>query len=227
MAPHTSSSTALRRSVERADVDEGVARGGYERDVSESNALLTRNADQADATWAEIHALESRLQRLAQERRDEIDRRVKVVEREERRHVDMSHFRKFAEEHGVLLAAAARTAEAEELLCDMMDEIVRGCAALAQRRVHADRGRLGDARSGTLGEHLAHFREQYLHLGELLYKKERALEELDQRSVYAQAQQELAMDSFNPRAKEYALMKVDIDDERERVKREIAELQRK
>lgn len=218
---------ALEEAVRRVDGDESIAKGGFSSDMTSSNELLERNAEESERVWEQIHELESRLHRLAMERRSEADRRVKAVEREERRQVDMLHFREFASAHHEKLFAVSRALEADELMCDMMDEALRGFAVLGMEKVHHDRSQIVAARSAALHEHHVHFREQYLHLGELLFKKERALEELSQRSVYARAQQELAMDSFNPRAKEYAIQKGDIDVDIRKMEQEIAILQDK
>ncbi|CUG06054.1 paraflagellar rod protein, putative [Bodo saltans] len=217
----------LEAATRRAEIDEGIARGGFQSDMASSDELLERNAAESEEVWSQIHALETRLQKLANERRDEADRRVKAVEREERRRVDMRHFSEFAAAHHDKLFSVSRLLEADELLCDMMDEALRGFAVIGLEKIAFDRGQVAAARSAALQEHHMHFREQYLHLGELLYKKERALEELTQRSVYARAQQELAMDSFNPKAKEYAIQKSDIDVDIRKMDEEIAVLQSK
>jgi hypothetical protein len=217
----------LETATKRAESDEGIARGGFSNDMASSDELLERNAAESEEVWSQIHALEMRLQQLANERREEADRRVKAIEREERRQVDMRHFSEFASEHHEKLFSVSRLLEADELLCDMMDEALRGFAVVGLEKIAFDRGQIAAARSAALQEHHAHFREQYLHLGELLYKKERALEELTQRSVYAKAQQELAMDSFNPKAKKYAIQKSDIDVDIRRMDDEITVLQSK
>lgn len=219
--------TALEDSMRRADADDEVAASGFRQDLDSSDSLMLSNATESEEIWNQIHQLEARLQSLAAQRRDEADRRVKAVEREERRRVDMSHFRAYAGAHHEKLFSMLRSLEADELMCDMMDETLRGFAVLGFEKLAFDRMEIHNARSAALMEHLTHFRVQYLHLGELLFKKDRALEELTQRSQYALAQQELAMDSFNPRAKEFAIQKEALDIDSGKLKHEISLLQSK
>lgn len=145
------------------------------------------------------------------ERRVEVDKKVKMLEREERRHIDMIHFTEFAESHTQLLEKAMRSCDGDELLTSMITEITQGGFSAVKAVMDSIEQKIETLRMDALGQHLGHFRIQYLALGELLFKKERQLDELEQRAVFAQTQQELAMDSFNPAAREFALQREDID----------------
>jgi hypothetical protein len=217
----------LGENLQRAQSDENIARQGFLSERAASDHALQQNLQKEEVVWKQIQELEDQLVQLAAERREQVDKRVKLTEREERRRVSMIHFLEFATTHGKLLETASRSAEAEELLCEMFSEILQGCATAANQVVQRCENKTSQLRLATLIEHKEHFRKQYLLLGELMFKKDRAIEELEQRSVFAQTQQELAMDSFNPRAKEFALLSREIEEAKRAAKKEIDDLRAK
>ena len=217
----------LNENLQRAQTDESIARQGFLTERAASDLALQQNMAKEEAVWKQISELEKTLVQLSADRREEVDKRVKLVEREERRRVSMIHFLEFAKAHGDLLETAARGAEADELLGEMFTEILQGCVAASNQATKRYQARTTQLRLATLNEHKDHFRKQYLLLGELMFKKDRSMDELEQKLVFAQTQQELAMDSFNPRAKEFAVLSKEVEERKRSVKQEIDDLRSK
>ena len=217
----------LNRSVDIANSTQSKARQLFLAERNVSDEFLKKNSLDQDVIWEEINRAEAQLRILSQTRRDEIDRRVKRIEREERRQVEMDHFQEFAEKHRAILNAALQRCEAEELLCSMMLEIYRGCVGSSRTLLNGLKTSLSEHFQRTLDDHLTHFSRQYLLLGDLLFKKERLLEELKQKAHVAKSLQELAMDSFNPRAREYALERQEYDVIINNVENQLVALRRK
>ena len=218
---------ALESKASRTRSDNASALASFQASRDASDAFLAVNAEQQDAVWEQMRLLELELVRLATARREEIDRRVKLVEREERREMDVSGFESFASDHSETLTAAARLCEAKELLAEMLEELTLGVCDLSRNTMLSGNGSLGEMQAAAHEEHYRHFRRHYLLLGKLQYKKERVLDEWVQRAQVAHSLQELAMDSFNPKARQYALEAQETEDMIAAVTSELDVLRRK
>ena len=204
---------ALQRTLSKTQRDNQVARDSYAASRGGSDRRLAENASRQAMVWAQIHELEKELSSLAGARRDEVDRRVKLIEREERREMEVRNFEMFAEEHHSRLTEVFRSCEAREYVAEMLEETCVGVCEVASRAVSQAAERMVSFESAAHVEHFKHFREHYLLLGKLQFMKERMLDEYVQRAQVAQSLQELAMDSYNPQAREFALEKQRLEDQ--------------
>lgn len=232
-------STASKRAVLRDDLkritdqrrkasdDERLARGAFEEQKDASDAALVENARRQDQCWKQMMALEQELIGLATQRRDEVDRRTRMVEREERRRCDMLHFTNFADTHCELLKTSLTSCEAEEELGQMMQEVVLQACAAVDSKVTAMKKTLEDSTLHAYAEHSDRFREQYLHLGDITYRKERLIDELDRRISMLNVQQDIAMQTFNPKARVLSEQRAELELERARVQQYVAVLHEK
>lgn len=217
----------LNEERSKAQADEDAARASFLAEKESSDKELQNNWDAQTKVWEQLFELEKQLADLAAKRRIEVDRRVKMTEREERRRVDMRHFEEFVNEHQKLLEATIRTCQADDQLGDIMEDVVTGTCVTIKRRSNDLYKDLSALRNAAYEEHLHHFTEQYLFLGEIMFRKNRLLDELRRKAEYAVAQQEMAMDSFNPSARKYAQMKAELDAEADQLAREVEQLKDK
>lgn len=77
------------------------------------------------------------------------------------------------------------------------------------------------------GEYLSQFRGMYLTLGDLQYKKEANIAALEEKMEHARMQQEMMMESLNPKAKEYSALRKDLQKTRDDMESQVHTLREK
>lgn len=175
-----------------------------------SDRFLKDNATHMDQCYAAMEEIERQLNKLSQERSEALQKRVHAIEEEEKRRADANNVENFVKEHRVLLETTMHNLDVAEEVTDLVDELISsGCNAVEQRMRDIDASI--NAQRAKIHEHrLQHFRQLYLTIGDLQYKKERHMEELDKKIEQVHIQQELAMETFNPKAKEFSQVKKDL-----------------
>lgn len=193
--------TALQRQLSDEDRE---LRSRFVRLRTDSDAYLKENLSETERCYKAMEELERHVARLAAERSDALSRRIAADVQEAQRVADLENFYAFAKQHRLLLETSLRTVESSEEVTDLFHELVSsGCNAAGQR-IRALESGIEATRLRLQEERLSQFRNLYLTLGDLQYKKERNLEELDKKIEQVHIQQEIAMDTFNPKAKELA-----------------------
>eukprot|EP00658_Telonema_sp_P-2_P012615 TRINITY_DN14803_c0_g1_i2.p1 TRINITY_DN14803_c0_g1~~TRINITY_DN14803_c0_g1_i2.p1 ORF type:complete len:310 (+),score=102.73 TRINITY_DN14803_c0_g1_i2:91-930(+) len=100
--------------------------------------------------------------------------------------------------------------EVADEVTDLMDEFVCSACNAMERHLRCVQADVEKHRMSSHELRLEHFRGMYLTLGELQYKKERNLEEIDKKIAHTHMQQDLMMETLNPRAKEFAQAKKEL-----------------
>jgi len=217
----------LNDEVERVNVEDYEKTKHYAAAVENTSGLLKQNLLAQDSCWSEIEGLERKLVQLGNERTELITRRIKDVEDNEARRVEYQHFMSFALQHKKLLELTIHNCEIAEEATDVVDEVVStGCNAV-EARMREVECELEDLRLGAHEHYLTHFRSMYLTLGDLRYKKEANIEALDEKMQVAHMQQEMYMESLNPKAKEYSQMKKDIGKLKEDLQTQVGQIKQK
>lgn len=188
---------------------------------------LEQNQKNQDQCLAAIEELEKRVAVLGEERNVIVERQLFAVEKEKRRVVDATNFAKFQTQHEAILKATLQNAEAAEEITDIFDEMVCQSCNQLEQHLRAVEDSVEVTRLKTHETRLEHFRGLYLTLGDLQYKKERNLEELDKKIAHTHIQQELAMETFNPKAKEFSQLKKDLVKVREEMESQLHTIQQK
>nr|CCC91748.1 putative paraflagellar rod protein [Trypanosoma congolense IL3000] len=194
----------------------------YKVYVTEWEKLFRHNEQQQENCLRALEELEQRIRYLEEERAFLVEDRLEVAAQEQQLADDAASFMLFASQH-------------EQKLCTTIDNLDQSLSS-GGRVLDAVRGAYNDLSKYIKDvvsreveeklleirkERLAHFRGLYLTLGELKYKKERHLEELEKRIDYYHVQQELAMDTFNPKAKEFSKAKKDLLEVKETMQQQI------
>ena len=200
---------------------------GFAAFAADNDKQLRLVVDEQHQILAQIEELEKRLLKLGGDRTELVNRRIQAIENEARRQADLANFDAFCAQHKKLLEATTQTTEVSEEVTDVFDEMIcNGCNAIEQymrdldQEIEAERMRVHELR-------LQHFRSLYLTIGDLQYKKERNMEELDKKISFTTIQQELAMETFNPKAKEFSQMKKDLLKVRDEMNSQVQTLQEK
>eukprot|EP00760_Papus_ankaliazontas_P029148 PhM_4_TR414/c0_g1_i1/m.23470 len=189
-----------------------------------SSATLKENYTKQEAAIRKIDEAEKELLQLAVERSEEMKRRMALVEAEARRKVDTQHFIDFAAQHAALLETTIHNCEIAEEVTDTVDEAVSNACKELERHLRQVEHDLECIRQDTHLQNLEGFRGFYLTLGDLLYKKERNVEEVEKKIQMAHMQQELAMETLNPRAKEFSQLKKDLQKVKEEMETQVTSL---
>jgi hypothetical protein len=200
----------LAAAADALTTEDTLLRRRYRAVRDECDAYLASNLQQQDECYAQMEELERRLRRLSEDRTEALQRRVAASVEEARRAADYAHFERFCTSRRAQLEATLREVEVAEEVTDLFDEFLCGGCNAVERRMRVVEGEIDSLRASTHDQRLAQFRQLYLTLGDLQYKKERNIEELERKIEQAHIQQEVAMDTFNPRAKEFSELKKEL-----------------
>ncbi|ESL11375.1 paraflagellar rod protein [Trypanosoma rangeli SC58] len=186
-------------------------RASFSVQMVEWEKLFELNRQQQDACLRAIEELELRLRQLAEERTFLVEDQLEAISQERQREEDAVAFMAFADRQEASLQRTLLHVEQSLHCAQSISEAVRSGYRHLNRHLQdvvlkGVENRLLEVRKERLG----HFRSLYLTLGELKFKKERHVEELNKRIEYYHVQQELAMDTFNPKAKEFSKAKKDL-----------------
>lgn len=171
---------------------------------TDSDAYLKENLSEMEKCYNAMEELERHVARLAAERSDAMQRRIAADIQEAQRVADLENFFSFTKQHKLLLDTSLRTVDASDEVTDLFHELVSSGSNAVSQRIKAIETDVETMRATLHEQRLAQFRNLYLTLGDLQYKKERNLEELDKKIEQVHIQQEIAMDTFNPKAKQLA-----------------------
>eukprot|EP01006_Ploeotia_vitrea_P018165 TRINITY_DN49435_c0_g1_i1.p1 TRINITY_DN49435_c0_g1~~TRINITY_DN49435_c0_g1_i1.p1 ORF type:complete len:674 (-),score=116.86 TRINITY_DN49435_c0_g1_i1:1333-3156(-) len=200
----------LLNELEKVNLEDYNATKHYVDDKEKSSFLLKENMQQQEACWKKIEEMEKELMRLGQARFDEVKRRTKLFEREEKRRVEYQHFLDFCNQHKQLLELTITNCETAEEITDTLDALISSGCNTIERRLREIEKEMEEERLATHDEYFQSFRKMYLTIGDLQYKKERHIEELEKKIQTAHIQQEFYMETFNPKAKEWSNQKKEL-----------------
>lgn len=195
--------------------------------VASNNALLEANSKKQDQCFEAIQKLEKIIEELATERIGLVAERVAAIKKEQRRGADVAGYESFARDRTQLLVATLQTCEAADEATDLMDEFICNTCNAVEQHLRAVEADVEKRRADAHEMRLSHFRGLYLTLGELQYKKERNLEEIDKKIAHTHIQQDIAMDTLDPKAKEFAQLKKELIAVREDMESQLGVIQEK
>uniref|UniRef100_A0A7S1L0C8 Paraflagellar rod protein n=1 Tax=Neobodo designis TaxID=312471 RepID=A0A7S1L0C8_NEODS len=181
------------------------ARDRQARELREqSDAFFRSNLMQIEQCYSAIDDLQKQITKLSTDRTDALEQRLRFIQEEDCFSCDVANFTSFYKQHRALLECTLQTLEVCEEVTDLVDEVLcSGCNAI-EHRLQDNLAEIEKCRIETHDERLKQFRQLYLTIGDLQYKKERNMEELEKKIEHTHIQQELAMETFNPKAKEFS-----------------------
>eukprot|EP00998_Keelungia_sp_KM082_P009639 NODE_581_length_1787_cov_56.237349_g572_i0.p1 GENE.NODE_581_length_1787_cov_56.237349_g572_i0~~NODE_581_length_1787_cov_56.237349_g572_i0.p1 ORF type:complete len:567 (+),score=172.28 NODE_581_length_1787_cov_56.237349_g572_i0:134-1702(+) len=195
---------ALDKLTTEARVAMQAKRDEVEGALAKSGLMLNDNWTRQNECWAKIQELASEMEHLAQLRTVEVEKRMAM----QRTMVDdevaykLQHGR--AEGRMRLLDQTLHNCEVAEEVTDVLADFVAHSCSSVERSLRDRDKTIHDITIGIHERHHQQFRKLYLTMGELTFRKERNMEELQKKITRAKAQQEVLMDSLDPRAKEVA-----------------------
>ena len=201
---------SLTTEIERVNLEDYNETKANQNAIEKLNNMFKENVLCQDVCWGEMEKLEKELIRLGQERMTCAKELIKTLEQEEKRQVEYQYFSQFTTQHKALLELTIHNCELAEEMTDSIDEFISAhCNSIEQRMRDLERD-LEDVRLEVHQSYLAHFRTMYLTIGDLQYKKEANVAALEEKIQIAHMQQEMHMESLNPKAKEFSQVKKDL-----------------
>jgi hypothetical protein len=164
---------------------------------------------------------------LGTERFEEVKRRIEENDREEKRKVEYQQFLDVVSQHKKLLELTVYNCDLAIRAIGIIEELVaEGCSAIKARYDKTNQ-ELADLRLLVHQEYLGVFRRLYKTLGQMTYKKEKKLEEIDRQIRTTHIQLEFCIETFDPNAKKHSDSKKDLYKIRASVEEEIQMLKDK
>lgn len=217
----------LHDAIQKADLEDAEAMKRFSAQKDKSEKFIKDNEDKQDECWRKIQDLERQLQKLGTERFEEVKRRIEENDREEKRKVEYQQFLDVVSQHKKLLELTVYNCDLAIRAVGIIEELVaEGCSAIKARYDKTNQ-ELADLRLLVHQEYLGVFRRLYKTLGQLGYKKEKRLEEIDRQIRTTHIQLEFCIETFDPNAKKHSDSKKDLYKLRASVEEEIQMLKDK
>eukprot|EP00992_Anisonema_acinus_P001746 TRINITY_DN10538_c3_g1_i10.p1 TRINITY_DN10538_c3_g1~~TRINITY_DN10538_c3_g1_i10.p1 ORF type:complete len:589 (+),score=171.04 TRINITY_DN10538_c3_g1_i10:66-1832(+) len=213
--------------IQKADLEDAEAMKRFAAQKDKSEKFIKDNQDKQDECWRKIQDLERQLQKLGTERFEEVKRRIEENDREEKRKVEYQQFLDVVSQHKKLLELTVYNCDLAIRAIGIIEELVaEGCSAIKARYDKTNQ-ELADLRLLVHQEYLGVFRRLYKTLGQLVYKKEKRLEEIDRNIRTTHIQLEFCIETFDPNAKKHSDSKKDLYKLRANVEEELQMLKDK
>jgi len=190
--------------IQKADLEDAEAMKRFAAQKDKSEKFIKDNEDRQDECWRKIQDLERQLQKLGTERFEEVKRRIEENDREEKRKVEYQQFLDVVSQHKKLLELTVYNCDLAIRAIGIIEELVaEGCSAIRARYDQTNK-ELADLRLLVMQEYLGVFRRQYRNLGQLQYKMEKKLEQIDRDIRATHIQLEFCIETFDPCAKKHS-----------------------
>jgi hypothetical protein len=217
----------LHDAIQKADLEDAEAMKRFMAQKDKSEKFIRENLEKQDESWRKIQTEERNLQKLGTERFEEVKRRIEENDREEKRKVEYQQFLDVVSQHKKLLELSVYNCDLAIRCIGIIEELVaEGCAAIRARYDKTNQ-ELADLRLQVHQEYLDAFRRLYKTLGQLVYKKEKRLEDIDRNIRTTHIQLEFAIETFDPNAKKHSDSKKDQYKLRSQVEEELEMLKDK
>eukprot|EP01006_Ploeotia_vitrea_P053658 TRINITY_DN67805_c9_g3_i1.p1 TRINITY_DN67805_c9_g3~~TRINITY_DN67805_c9_g3_i1.p1 ORF type:complete len:615 (+),score=82.91 TRINITY_DN67805_c9_g3_i1:72-1916(+) len=194
----------LLEALQRAELQDAESTKKYSDFHQSSDEAIYDNLRKQDEAWNKIQELERQLQKLGTERFEEVKRRLEETDREEKRKVEYAQFLEVIGNHRRALELTIFNCDVGLNVIDTVEELVEESVTNIRKRHDVTNQDLAEMKLEVHKEQLEGFRQLYLTLGQLRYKKEKKLEELDRNIRTAHIQLEFCVETFDPNAKKYS-----------------------
>eukprot|EP00758_Cryptobia_borreli_P005227 Tbor_TRINITY_DN4787_c1_g1::TRINITY_DN4787_c1_g1_i1::g.17114::m.17114 len=189
-----------------------------------SDKVLSSNEERLVAVYTAMKELEDEMKRLEKERYREFQRRLVDKEKEEDRKAEYAKFCETIDSQMDLLERTIKNADIMTHATDVIQEVIKNGFTNISDELFDRRELLKNIRVDTHKEHVEVFRALLVELGEIIYRKERMIEEVDKKIQQAHIQQELLAETFNPKARKFGDMKKSLLTSRDDLKGDVEHL---
>lgn len=212
---------ALRSKVEEV---EGQTAKKVIEERERTDVLLKDNTGKVDVIFVKMEELEKELATLERERHRIVQRRVQEKDKDEHRKAEFAQFCQVLEDHTVPLQRTIANMDLMVHGTEVLQEFVNnGFSSLRDDLTERSKV-LKDVKLEAHKQHVEVMRGLTLEVGDVVYRKERMVEETDKNIQQAHVQQELLAETFNPSAKKYGTVKKRLMVNRDELEIDIKEL---
>mmetsp|Transcript_31392 Transcript_31392/g.56412 ORF Transcript_31392/g.56412 Transcript_31392/m.56412 type:complete len:748 (-) Transcript_31392:683-2926(-) len=215
---------ALQEALVAADLKDAEDMREFVRVQEKGEKFLKENEDKQHECWHKIQELEKQLIKLADERYDTFKRRIEDTEEEEKRKAEYQEFLAAVAQHRKLLEFSVLNCEFYVSSLNTLDDVVADLGRNLSRHSLTCIYDVSDVKAAIHQEYLEMFRRLYLTIGQLIYKKEKKLEEVDQHIRNEHMQLEFSIETFDPNAKRHSDRKKELYEERSVAEEELQTL---
>lgn len=194
----------IHDAIQKADLEDAEAMKRFSSQKEKSERFLRDNLEKQDECWRKIQDLERQLQKLGTERFEEFKRRIEENDREEKRKVEYQQFLEVVSQHKKLLELTVYNCDLAIRVTGLLEEMIAEACSAIKARYDRTNQELSDLRIEVHKQYLEFFRMLFLTLGNLIYKKEKKLEELDRNIRTTHIQLEFCIETFDPNAKKHS-----------------------
>jgi hypothetical protein len=217
----------IHDAIQRADLEDAEAMKRFMGQKDKSEKFIRENIEKQDECWRKIQEQERMLQKLGTERFEEVKKRIEENDREEKRKVEYQQFLDVVGQHKKLLELSVYNCDLAIRSIGIIEELVsEGCTAIKARYDKTNQ-ELADLRLQVHQEYLEAFRRLYKTLGQLVYKKEKRLEDIDRNLRTTHIQLEFAIETLDPNAKKHSDTKKELYKLRSQIEEELEMLKDK
>jgi hypothetical protein len=164
---------------------------------------LSNNQRQQEKVWRDITYSFKELQELAEGRFKEVENWMKEVEKHERRKVEYNAVLKVCEDHSKTLSELQHDCNNCEQLLRNFDEFIRVATKTITTMADTTSGEIDRLALEEQETYLGVFRTFYMQLGELLFKKQKRLEETDRMIRNCEFQIDFCKETLDPDLHKY------------------------
>lgn len=201
----------IKDQLQNYTADDSFQRKRYEIDRAESDAFLQQNKEKQQGVWNRIYSMlqelqtcQEQLEGLAEQRQREIDRRLRMEEREASRRSGHEAFIRAAAVHAQKIQGTIdNSLRAKDIAKALNEFVLDGCDSVTSKY---------DKQQATLNEmlrlvqqhHFKRFSDYYVACSRLLYRKNCALTQINNNIDDNIVKREIMAETLNPVAKRYA-----------------------
>jgi hypothetical protein len=176
----------------------------------QSDSRLDSIAKKQAEAWDQIAMLVKQIRNLENERHLEVKRRVEEKVKDETRRNEFLAFTDVTSKKAALYDLTVKNCDTNIHCTKLMAEFLQSGFFTIQKYLTNRKAEISDALLEAQKCHLQVFRSLLFTLGDLEYKKERKIEEVNEKIQAAHIQQEMCNDSLNPHAKKFSDMKKEL-----------------
>lgn len=216
----------IRDQLQNYNQDDQYQRRRYETDRVESDKFLQQNKEKQQGVWnrmfelfQELRKCQDSLATLGSQRNREVERRLKLEEREAGRRCGHEAFIHAAAVHAQRLQDTIDNAlAARDVAKALHDFVLDGCDSVTGK-YDKQQTQLSEMLRLVQHHHFKRFTDYYVAASRYLYRKENKIQQLNGQIDASEMQRELHVETLDPLAKRFAQQSRDL----QAAKREIAE----
>eukprot|EP01084_Bolivina_argentea_P099582 178994_1 len=170
----------------------------FDGEMDKAYLEIEDNRKRQAQLWTRIQAQYNNLKNMGEERLNKIKDTITRKEDYEREVVEYEKFRDVAAQHDIMLSDLLRSAKSCDNFLSAFDGFINEAEAIISRSNDDKEQQIAELLLEEQKRHQDVYRDHYLCVGELIYKKEKRLEEVERTLRHLQFQVDVAKETLDP-----------------------------